>query len=59
MQYRCLVCGREETTDFREYVKHTEGHIIEMIKQKHPAWIDKDGVCRKCAEYYRRQIKGE
>jgi len=59
MEYKCPVCGKLETGDFLEYTRHTEEHIVELIRQKNPRWTDKDGICRKCADYYRKQIKGE
>lgn len=40
------------------YMDHTEKHVIDLIKHDHPEWIDTDGICRKCAEYYQAEIHG-
>lgn len=41
------------------FLDHTEQHIIDQIKQEHPEWVEEDGICSPCAEYYRKQLKGE
>jgi hypothetical protein len=38
-------------------IPHTEQHIIEAIKKSHPDWIEDDGVCKRCYEFYRNQMK--
>ena len=59
MDYECSVCGRHFKDDLLVYMDHTKQHIIEEIQTDHPDWVEEDGVCRKCAEYYRRQLRGE
>lgn len=44
--------------DVVTYVEHTEKHIIEAIKVRHPEWAQKGGLCPKCVEYYKDQIRG-
>lgn len=58
MEYKCPVCGQVCCDDLSKYIKHTEKHIVDVIKQKHPEWAEKNGICPKCLEYYRQQIKG-
>jgi hypothetical protein len=58
MNYRCPVCGEEVCEDIHEYMDHTERHIIDIIKKDHPEWVEKDGLCRKCREYYEKELKG-
>ncbi len=58
MEYKCPICGDKENNDIGEYIAHTEEHIMKAIKEKHPEWVEKDGVCRKCLDYYHDQIKG-
>ncbi len=58
MKYKCDVCNDSVEGDLLVYIDHTEQHIIDEIKTKHPSWIEKDGVCRKCKDYYRDQLKG-
>ncbi len=36
---------------------HTEGHIADEIKKKHPEWAEANGVCGKCYEHYKNQMK--
>ncbi len=56
--YQCSVCGKSVSNDLKILIQHTEEHIVDIIKKKHPEWIEKDGVCQKCVEYYRKQLKG-
>lgn len=57
MSYKCAVCGTE-VDDLTKFTQHTETHIVDVIKKKHPDWVEKNGLCRKCLDYYRKQIKG-
>lgn len=41
------------------FLDHTEQHIIDRIKEVHPEWVEADGVCKPCADYYQRELKGE
>lgn len=59
MQYKCSVCGEKVDGDLLAYIKHTETHIINHIKKDHPDWIEKNGLCPKCENFYRRQLEGE
>lgn len=58
MDYVCPVCGEVVPDQLTVYIRHTEDHIIDIVKQAHPEWVEQDGLCRKCLDYYRRQIKG-
>jgi len=59
MSYTCSVCQAEVPDDLVVFMNHTEGHIVEEIKAKHPDWVENDGLCQKCVDYYKNQIKGE
>lgn len=59
MNYRCPVCGKDIKTGPAVYISHTEGHIADMIKKKHPQWAEKDGLCGKCLAHYRREMRGD
>ncbi len=59
MEYKCSVCQEKVEGDLLLYINHTESHIIEHIKSKHPDWAEENGLCSKCEEYYRKQLKGE
>lgn len=58
MTYVCSVCKQKVSGDMMVYVAHTENHVMDLIKRDHPDWIEKDGLCAKCADYYRGEIKG-
>lgn len=58
MEYQCSVCQESVEGDLISLKEHTEGHIVDVIKEKHPEWTDEDGICQKCLDYYRNQIKG-
>lgn len=58
IDFVCPTCGKSIPRDLLVIVPHTEEHIVEAIKKKHPDWAEKDGVCKKCYEYYKSQMKG-
>jgi len=58
MKYQCSVCNESIKDDLLVYINHTESHIIDEIKTKHPDWVEQDGICRKCVDYYKKQMKG-
>ena len=57
MKYYCSVCHKEIDGDAVVYINHIETHIIDQIKAEHPEWIEEDGLCQKCVDYYRQQMK--
>ena len=57
MKYHCDICKEEIEGGASAYIDHTEKHIIEAIKAENPDWVEKDGFCKKCIEYYRKQMK--
>lgn len=59
MSYRCSVCHKEVEGDLLIFMSHTKEHIVDAIKSAHPDWVEKDGICKKCVEYFERQIKGK
>jgi hypothetical protein len=36
-----------------------EGRLIARIKQNHPEWVEEDGACPRCMEYYRELLEGK
>ncbi len=57
--YQCPLCGKKTSRDLAVYLEHTQEHVIDVIKKKHPEWVAKDGTCRPCVEYYRSQLSGD
>ena len=58
MEYRCSTCGARVSADMLIYREHINNHIVDLIKSDHPDWIESDGICRKCVEYYESELKG-
>ena len=54
--YMCSVCGARVPRDLILYVSHTDQHIIDEIRKNHPDWIEKDGICVKCVDYYKKAL---
>lgn len=44
----CPLCHKEADSLYHI----AEQAVIDMIRRDHPEWIEPDGVCRKCIEYY-------
>ena len=59
IECKCSVCGQAIEPDLLVYMDHTEKHIMDEIRSNHPDWVEKDGLCKKCVDYYRQQIKGD
>lgn len=56
MDFICPVCKEALPRDISVIVPHTEEHIVDIIKKKHPEWVEKNGICRKCYEHYEKQL---
>ena len=58
MDYQCSACGQVVKGDLLVYVDHTEKHIVDLLKHDHPDWVETNGVCQKCIDYYKAELKG-
>lgn len=58
MSYTCSVCNQQITGDLVYFKEHTDKHIIDLVKHDHPEWVDTQGLCPQCFEYYRSEING-
>ena len=56
MKYICPVCDKVLARELMTITRHTEKHIIDAIKKKHPKWASKDGTCNKCYSFYKDQM---
>lgn len=56
MNFVCPECKKELPRELQIVVPHTEKHIVDAIKEKHPEWVETDGMCKKCYEYYKNQL---
>jgi len=58
LHYTCSVCQQNVEGDLIKFKDHTEKHIVDLVKYEHPNWVEDDGMCTKCLDYYRAEIKG-
>ena len=58
MQYNCSVCQKIVEGDMVVYMDHTQDHIIDLVKRDHPQWVEANGICKPCYEYYKAEIEG-
>jgi len=58
MEYQCSACGVKVSGDMLIYRDHMNKHIIDLIKTDHPNWVEQDGICKKCVEYYESELRG-
>ena len=56
MKFTCPTCNREMPAELMVIIPHTEEHVVNEIKKKHPDWAQSDGICKKCYEYYKGQL---
>jgi hypothetical protein len=52
MQY-CKACSKE----VEQVLFELDAEIIKAIIQENPKWVEADGVCTKCLDYYRSLMK--
>jgi hypothetical protein len=45
----CVLC-KKEADGLDHEIEHL---VIEMIKKSNPEWIEKDGACQECLDYYK------
>ncbi len=59
MKFICPTCGKELPRELGVILSHTKEHIIDEIKKKHPEWVEKDGLCKKCYEHFKKLLHPE
>ncbi len=45
----CKLCNK----DIDSLYHITEQFMLDMIQRDHPDWVEKDGACLPCVEYYK------
>lgn len=58
MEYICSVCKKRISGGLVALQDHTDEHIIDLLKADHPDWVEADGICQKCLDHYRGQLRG-
>lgn len=59
MEYKCSLCQETVEGDILVYIEHTQKHIVDEIKTSHPEWVEDQGICPKCVEYFKNQMQGK
>ncbi len=57
MEYICPICKKGIPRELETIIAHTDVHIVDAIKKTHPKWVEKDGSCKTCFEWYKKQMK--
>lgn len=50
----CPVCHKVTKAAVVDVCVTAHEYLIEKIKKEHPEWVEKDGACPKCLEYYKK-----
>lgn len=50
---RCPRCGKTIQAPMLLAHAKAEEYLIELIKRDHPEWVQPDGTCSRCSNYYR------
>lgn len=56
MDYICPICGKSMAREIDVIMPHTDKHVTDEIKKTHPKWAESDGTCRKCYDWYKKQL---
>lgn len=48
----CSICGEPVQDKAKNLHYLAEKWLIEQIKKDHPDWVESEGLCPKCVEYY-------
>ena len=56
MDFICPICRKPIPKELVVIISHGESHIVDEIKKKHPEWIESNGVCKKCYDYYKKEL---
>ncbi len=54
--YKCPVCEEIVQRDLIVFLDHTNQHILDKIRERHPEWATPEGICPKCVEYYQKLL---
>lgn len=50
----CPICTKEMDEPIVNACTEAQRYVIERIKEEHPDWVENDGACPKCLEYYKK-----
>jgi len=50
----CPLCKKEMEDSVVNVCTDAYEYVVGRIKEEHPDWVEKDGACPKCLEYYKK-----
>ena len=53
MKTKCPICKKDVDENVAEICKDAENWTIQTIKRLHPDWVEENGSCSKCLDYYK------
>lgn len=56
MDYTCPICNTSIPRDILKFRHHMEEHMVDVIKEQHPDWVEEDGFCPRCYDYLKQQM---
>jgi hypothetical protein len=59
MDFSCPICKQTIPYELKAVMSHQDEHVVEQIKKNHPDWAQDDGICRKCYDYYKSQVRSQ
>ena len=57
--YQCPLCHKQIDRELILFLDHTNQHVIDRIREKHPEWVEADGACKPCVTYYQMELSGQ
>ena len=57
IDFVCPTCNKRMPRDLQIIVPHTEEHIVNAMKKEYPDWVEADGICKKCYDFYKHQMR--
>ncbi|GEM_PF-774853 len=57
--YTCPTCEAKMERNLLLFIEHTDQHIVDELKKKHPNWITEDGFCPRCLDHFKQSMMGK
>ncbi|MBP7216340.1 MAG: hypothetical protein KBA46_03540 [Candidatus Omnitrophica bacterium] len=50
----CPICKKHEHAIVVSICNEAKEYVLKRIRLDHPEWIEKDGLCTRCKDYYEK-----